>query len=110
MFAHDIEKSKIGEFGFDVLNFFTNDNIYFSGFIPDEEEVETLGNFVKEINFIFFSSDPSRIYINKIESSFRGSIKTSSADGFFIAEGSGANITALTQNLKKNLLMSATSY
>lgn len=109
MFAHGIEKSKIGDYGFNTLNFYTNDNIYFSGFMPNEKEVETLGRFVREINLIFFSSDPSKIYINKIEGSFNGSIKTSSADGFFTAEGEGKTIAELTQDLKKNLLMSPTS-
>ena len=58
MLAHNTHKSRLGDFGFDTINIFTNDEIYCTGFHPTVEQIESIGHFIESINRLSFSKSP----------------------------------------------------
>ena len=77
MLAHNFQKSAIGNFGFDTLNLFTNDQIYCSGFNPSPGQIDVIGKFLLEIkrNFSDIQSPQVCLYITFKKSMYYVDIK-----------------------------------
>jgi|GEM_PF-2982529 len=75
MLAYTNKKSYLGELGFDSLNFFTNDEVKYTGFEPSKFEIAMIGKFVQRLNESFFSTEPTSVMISKIEGIYVADVK-----------------------------------
>ena len=65
MLAHNFDKSRFGAFGFDVLDLYTEDEIYCTGFTPSDQQIESIGQFVENLSSFRFKKFPICLYINR---------------------------------------------
>ena len=108
MLAYNIEKSKIGNFGFDTLNLFTDDEIYCSGFNLDENSVQGIGNLIRELNYHFTSSSVVSLYLSKKENEYLADLKILTKIGPIFTSANSDSLEGVIAEIKKKVLIYST--
>ena len=106
MFAYSVERSKFGVYGFDRLNFFTNDEVYYTSFEPNEFEIRLVGKFIKELNELFFSTEPIRLCLNKVGGKYIGDVKIINSLKLISVSSGEPTLGLLIADLRRKLLIS----
>lgn len=105
MLAYNIEKSRMGEFGFDTLNLFTNDEIYCSGFNLDEDSVLEIGNLIRELNYHFDTNSLVSLYLSKKEGDFLVDLKVDTKIGPIFTSAKSDTLDGVIAEVKKKVLI-----
>jgi len=107
MLAYNIEKSRIGDFGFDTLNLFTNDEVHCSEFRPTDIEIEAIAVFLRGVSNLFCTNRPISLYISKKGNDFLVDAKVyANEDPIFGTEESPSLETALLRLSRKMAILS----
>lgn len=105
MYAYDINRSRIGPFGFDTINLYTNDDVYCSGFEPKKRQIQLIGNFTSQIKSALFSEEPMSLFITYKEGRYLADTKAHINHQPVFASTSGRSIEEVLRTLKHKLII-----
>jgi hypothetical protein len=105
MLAYTTKKSYLGPLGFDSLNFFTNDDVKYTGFEPSKFEIAMIGKFVQRLNETFFSTEPTSLMISKVSGVFVADVKVFNGLKMISSGCEGSTLGFVLQELERRIYM-----
>lgn len=103
MILHTLEKSKIGNFGFDTLNLYSKDEIYCTGFTPTTIQVARIGELLTMVNSLSCSRDPICLYITQKEGLFWIDLRFEFLDEAIFSDSQDSEFCDALESLEKKI-------
>jgi len=103
--AYSTKKSCLGALGFDSLNFFTNDDVKYTGFTPSKFEITLMGKLIQKLNENFFSTEPTSLMISKLHGVYIADVKVFSGLKMMSAGSEGMTLGFVLKDLERKILM-----
>lgn len=107
MLAYNFENNKHGVLGFDMLNLFTDDDVYCSNFSPTNEDVAKINDFLKDLKLIFPLKKSVSLYVAFKDGHYLGDAKIYLGEEPTFANSSHKSLEQLLLSLKNYLIVNS---